>query len=55
LNGKEIGGTMPLSFDRTISRTCKSLMNISNSKSFYGRSLFLGQMLVAPDIGGVCG
>lgn len=49
LNGVNIGGTGELVFDRTLSRTCKSLMNISNSKSFYGRSLFLAQNIIIPD------
>ena len=54
LNGANIGGTGELVFDRTLSRTCKSLMSISNSKSFYGRSLYLAQTLIAPDSDG-CG
>lgn len=52
LNGTSIDGTGNLVFDRQLSRTCKSLLNISNSKSFYGRSLFLGQRLINPDSGG---
>lgn len=54
LNGADISGTGVLVFDRQFSRTCKSLLNISNSKSFYGRSLFLGQRLIDPDNGGGC-
>lgn len=45
LNDADIKGTGNLIFDRELSRTCKSLMSISNSKSFYGRSLFIGQRL----------
>ena len=52
LNGVNIGGTGELVYDRQLSRTCKSLMNISNSKSFYGRTLYLAQTLVAPDSSG---
>ena len=52
LNGVDIGGVGFLSFDRNLSRTCKSLMSISNSKSFYGRSLFFAVSFVAPDSGG---
>jgi hypothetical protein len=52
LNGVDIKGTGDLVFDRNLSRTCKSLMNISNSKSFYGRSLFLAQTIIMPDSDG---
>lgn len=55
LNGCDLGGTNSLMFDRTLSRTCKSLINISNSKSFYGRSLFIGQRLTNPTTDGGCG
>lgn len=41
LNGKEIPKVGILKFDRELSRYDKSIMNISNSKSFYGRSLML--------------
>jgi len=54
LNGTDIGGTQFLAFDRELSRSCKSLLNISNSKSFYGRSLFLAQRLISPDSSGGC-
>lgn len=45
LNDCDIHGMGNLIFDRELSRTCKSLIGISNSKSFYGRSLFIGQRL----------
>lgn len=55
INGAYIGGVGELMFDRTLSRTCKSLIGISNSKSFYGRSLFLGLTLLSADTdGNVC-
>lgn len=52
LNGANIKGTGDLVFDRNLSRTCKSLMSISNSKSFYGRSLYLAQTILIPDTDG---
>ena len=55
LNGTDIGGTQMMMFDRELSRTCKSLLSINNSKSFYGRSLYIGQQLISPDTGGECG
>jgi hypothetical protein len=55
LNGKDIGIGINLQFNRNLSRTCQSLMNISNSKSFYGRSIFIGLEMIAPNVGGDCG
>lgn len=52
LNGREIGIGTFISFDREKSRSCQSIMNISNSKSFYGRSLFLCLDLISPNTGG---
>lgn len=55
LNGRDIGvGSDVFRFDRTLSRTCQSLMNISNSKSFYGRTIILGLQYTCPTTGGTC-
>ena len=56
LNGADIGiGQNYLRFDRELSRTCQSLTNISNSKVFYGKSLFIALLYVYPESGGSCG
>lgn len=56
LNGADIGiGQNFLRFDRELSRSCQSLTNISNSKVFYGKSLFLALLYVYPESGGNCG
>lgn len=55
LNGKDIGiGYTTLRFDRELDRGSKSLLNISNTKSFYGRSLILVMRHMDADIGGDC-
>lgn len=56
LNGRDIGiGQNYLRYDRELSRTCQSLTNISNSKSFFGKSLVMGLLYKHPDLGGGCG
>ena len=55
LNGRDIGiGQNYLRYDRELSRTCQSLTNISNSKSFFGKSLVMGLLYECPDLGGGC-
>ena len=56
MNGRDIKiGSGIFTFDRTLSRSCNSQLNISNSKSFYGRSLIMALRFVSSDSGGVCG
>ena len=56
MNGRDIKiGSGIFIFDRTLSRSCNSQLNISNSKSFYGRSLIMALRFVSSDSGGVCG
>ena len=56
MNGRDIKiGSGIFTFDRTLSRSCNSQLNISNSKSFYGRSLIMALRFVSADSGGVCG
>lgn len=52
LNGRDVGIGTFMAFDRQQSRSCQSFMNISNSKAFYGRSLFLSLNLITPTVGG---
>lgn len=55
LNGRDIGiGQNYLRYDRELSRTCQSLTNISNSKSFFGKTLVMGLLYECPSIGGGC-
>ena len=56
LNGRDIKiGSGFLQFNRTLSRSCNSQLNIGNSKSFYGRSLILALNYVQPSGGDSCG
>ena len=56
MNGRDIKiGSGIFTFDRTLSRSCNSQLNISNSKSFYGRSLIMALRFVSSDSGGGCG
>ena len=56
MNGRDIKiGSGIFTFDRTLSRSCNSQLNISNSKSFYGRSLIMALRFVSSDSGGACG
>ena len=55
LNGKDLGiGYTTLMFNREIDRSSKSLLNISNTKSLYGRSLTLVMKHMESDLGGDC-
>jgi hypothetical protein len=55
LNGRDIGiGQNYLRYDRELSRTCQSLTNISNSKSFFGKTLVMGLLYECPSVGGGC-
>ena len=56
MNGRDIEiGSGVFQFNRELSRSCNSQLNISNSKSFYGRSLILALQFVGADSGGNCG
>ena len=54
INDIEIGSGV-FQFNRELSRSCNSQLNIGNSKSFYGRSLILALQFVGADSGGGCG
>ena len=56
MNGRDIEiGSGVFQFNRELSRSCNSQLNIGNSKSFYGRSLVLALQFVGADNGGGCG
>lgn len=56
MNGRDIEiGSGVFQFNRGLSRSCNSQLNIGNSKSFYGRSLILALQFVGADSGGGCG
>lgn len=56
MNGRDIEiGSGVFQFNRELSRSCNSQLNIGNSKSFYGRSLILALQFVGADNGGGCG
>lgn len=57
MNGRDIGlGTGVLKFDKRLSRSCGSVLGISNSKSFYGRTLTIAlRYMSAETDGGICG
>ena len=56
MNGRDIKiGSGVFQFNRELSRSCNSQLNIGNSKSFYGRSLILGLLFVSGDSGVGCG
>ena len=56
MNGRDIEiGSGMLTFDRELSRSCNSQLNIGNSKSFYGRSLVLALQFISGESGGLCG
>ena len=56
MNGRDIEiGSGVFQFNRELSRSCNSQLNIGNSKSFYGRSLILALQFVGADSGGGCG
>ena len=56
MNGRDIEiGSGVVVFDRELSRSCNSQLNIGNSKSFYGRSLILALQFISGETGGLCG
>lgn len=56
MNGRDIEvGSGYVVFNRELSRSCNSQLNIGNSKSFYGRSLVLAMEFVGGESGGLCG
>ena len=56
MNGRDIEiGSGVVMFDRELSRSCNSQLNIGNSKSFYGRSLVLAINFASGESGGLCG
>lgn len=55
MNGRDIKvGSGYFSFDKELSRSCDSQLNISNSKSFYGRSLIMGIRYMYNEVGVDC-
>lgn len=55
INGRDIKvGSDYFVFNRELSRSCASLLSLSNSKSFYGRSLVLGLVYSKTEVGGDC-
>lgn len=56
MNGRDIKiGSGFLQFNRALSRSCNSQLNLGNSKSFYGRSLIMALNYVQPSGGEGCG
>lgn len=56
MNGRDIEiGSGFVTFDRELSRSCNSQLNIGNSKSFYGRSLVMALEFISGESGGLCG
>lgn len=56
MNGRDIGvGSGLLSFNRQLTRSCNSQLDIGNSKTFYGRSLILGLNFATVESGDGCG
>lgn len=56
INGRDIGiGNGVLTFNREMSRSCSSQLNIGNSKTFFGRSLIFALDFVDGQTGGLCG
>ena len=56
MNGRDIKiGSGVFQFNRELSRSCNSQLNIGNSKTFYGRSLILGLLFVNGNTGDGCG
>lgn len=55
MNGRDIEiGSGVVMFDRELSRSCNSQLNIGNSKSFYGRSLVMALEFISGESGGLC-
>ena len=56
MNGRDIEiGSGVVMFDRELSRSCNSQLNIGISKSFYGRSLVMALEFISGESGGLCG
>lgn len=56
MNGRDIKiGSGVFQFNRELSRSCNSQLNIGNSKSFYGRSLILALTFISAESGDGCG
>ncbi len=56
MNGRDIKiGSGVFQFNRQLSRSCNSQLNIGNSKSFYGRSLILALQFISAETDGGCG
>ena len=56
MNGRDIDiGSGFVTFDRELSRSCNSQLNIGNSKTFYGRSLVMALEFISGESGGLCG
>ena len=56
MNGRDIDiGSGMVTFDRELSRSCNSQLNIGNSKSFYGRSLVMALQFISGESGGLYG
>ena len=56
MNGRDIKiGSGVFTFDRNLSRSCGSQLNIGNSKSFYGRSLIMALEFIGAETDGGCG
>ena len=56
MNGRDIEiGSGVVMFDRELSRSCNSQLNIGNSKSFYGRSLIMALVFISGESGVLCG
>lgn len=56
MNGRDVKiGSGVFQFNRELSRSCNSQLNIGNSKTFYGRSLILGLLFVNGSTGDSCG
>lgn len=56
MNGRDIEvGSGVVMFDRELSRSCNSQLNIGNSKTFYGRSLVMALEFISGESGGLCG
>lgn len=55
INGRDLGiGSGYFVYNRELSRSCNSQLNIGNSKSFYGRSVVLGLQYISVDSGYGC-
>lgn len=55
INGRDLEvGSDFFRFDKSLTRSCNSLLGIGNSKSFYGRSVIIGLRYSNTEIGGGC-